>query len=90
MAKLCKFLGIAWIIAGLLIIIYYSGSNGGSFADGNLIGEMPSWAAFANISDYVILPMFRIFAYVIPGFAVFYGAGYYLEKSEEGRVKEEK
>ncbi len=83
MAKLCKFLGSLWMIIGLLIILYYSATNGGSFGDANLVGQMPSWEAFLNIGDLIILPIFKIFVYVIPAFAIFYGAGYYLEKTNE-------
>jgi len=83
MAKMCKFIGSLWLVVGLLIILYYSVNCGGSFGEGSLVGVMPSWSSLSAISELTILPMFRIFVYVIPAFALFYGVGYFLEKSEE-------
>ncbi len=85
MAKMCKFIGLLWLVIGLLVILYYSINYGGSFGEGSLLGEMPSWSAVSSVIDLTVLPLFRIFVYVIPAFALFYGVGYFVEKTEEGK-----
>lgn len=79
MAKFLKFIGSAWMLIGILIVFYYSGSNGGSFVDANLIGQMPSWEAFSSIGEYIVLPIFKVFVCVIPGFLICYGVGHFVE-----------
>ncbi len=83
MAKLCKFIGTLWLVVGLLTILYYSVNYGGSFGEESLVGTMPSWNSLSIVIESTILPMFRVFVYVIPAFALFYGVGYFVEKTGE-------